>query len=105
MYSKLIEFYTGSTERVGLILRNGDIIEVENVCDQPEEGFEVSPADLIKYGDDIVGTWHTHPGANANLSMNDYETYLAWPHLEHYIIGSNGVAKYIVVNGDVLLDT
>lgn len=105
MYSKLLEFNTGKVERVGFILNDGEIVEVENICDKPEEGFEVSPEDIIQFSDRMIATWHTHPDESANLSTNDYENYLEWPHLEHYIIGTNGVAKYVVEDGDVILVT
>lgn len=89
-------------ERCGLILRNGKIIETTNIAENPELGFEVPVEELFKFHDDLVGTWHTHPGQNSNLSERDYFGFLQWPDLTHYIIGTDGVSAYIVEDGVVL---
>lgn len=51
---------------------------------------------------DTVGTFHTHPGKSANLSYDDYETFMAYPGLKHYIVGKEGVKAYKVVDGRLL---
>lgn len=89
-------------ERCGLILKDGTVIEVDNVADEPEKGFEIPAEKLIEYEDDLAGTWHTHPGEGKNLSARDYHGFLTWPKLSHYIIGNDGVAKYVVEDGVVL---
>lgn len=99
----LLSKLDGSLERVGFVLKSGEVIEVENKCDNPEEGFDVSGTDIIRYSGDAVATWHTHPNVTANLSMNDYETFLNWSELDHYIIGTDGVVKYIVVEGELIV--
>lgn len=88
-------------ERVGFVLKDGTVVEVTNVCSEPEEGFEVSAEDLVTYSSDAVATWHTHPGASRNLSIKDYEMFLDWSDLDHYIIGDDGVRRYTVMDGDV----
>lgn len=95
--------YDGDTERVGFVLKTGEIVEVENVCPQPTEGFDVKGEDIVKYYDLAASTWHTHPGASNNLSVNDYQTFLNWPDHTHFIIGNDGVREYRVENGDVLI--
>ena len=50
------------SERVGFILEDGELVEVENVCPEPEEGFEVRGEDLVEYAERAVASWHTHPG-------------------------------------------
>jgi proteasome lid subunit RPN8/RPN11 len=89
-------------ERVGFILQDGQIIEVANVCHDPVNGFEVSGEELIKYEDVAVASWHTHPNTDSNLSFGDYTSFLNYPKLAHYIVGTDGVACYTVENGKVL---
>jgi proteasome lid subunit RPN8/RPN11 len=101
--SKLLSKLTGETERVGYILKSGEIVEVENVCPEPKEGFEVKGEDILKYEADAVASWHTHPGMTSNLSANDYETFLEWPSLDHFIVGTDGVTKYVVQDDEVLI--
>lgn len=102
MLDRLLEFYEGDEERVGFILRNGEIVEVENVCHDPKNGFDVKGEDLIRYEHEMVATWHTHPGADSNLSQGDYESFRAWPNLRHYIIGQDGIRAYEVRDGEVV---
>lgn len=104
----LVNFLKGCTsqhEQVGFILRSGEIVEVKNVCTDPKNGFQVSGEDLLQYSDDVVATWHTHPGATSNLSMGDYESFKNWPQWRHFIAGSDGIAEYYVdVDGELLRD-
>lgn len=101
--SDLLKLYEGPFERVGFILKTGEIVEVENICEDPTEGFDVKGADILKYTPVAAATWHTHPDVDSNLSANDWHTFLNWPELEHYIIGNDGVTKFVVVDGDVLI--
>lgn len=98
----LLKKYDEQAERVGFVLKSGKIVEVENICDKPEEGFDVSGEDIARYAFDARATWHTHPNKDYNLSANDYNTFLMWPELDHYIVGNNGVRKYVVEDGEVL---
>lgn len=100
---KLSELYNSEVERVGFVMKNGDVVEVENQCDDPANGFDVSGEDILKYGTDSIATWHTHPDAPKNLSVGDYHTFLSWPSHRHYIIGNDGVAEYYVEDGEVLI--
>lgn len=87
---------------MGFVLKN-KLIEVENICDKPEEGFLVAAADLKKYLDTAVGTWHTHPGKTSNLSANDYQTFINFPSWDHYIVGTDGVTCYRVSEGRLIV--
>ena len=100
---KLLEYYTGSMERVGFILSDGSIVECTNVSPEPESSFIVSAEEIVAYCDRAVATWHTHPDADYNLSANDYEMFMSWPDLDHYIVGNNGVRKYVVEDGDLII--
>lgn len=73
-----------------------------NICDDPENGFDVSDADLNRYCDRAIATWHTHPGATKLLSVGDHETYRSNDELIHFIIGTDGVAAYYVEEGMVM---
>ncbi|MES0134517.1 hypothetical protein NKJ88_06075 [Mesorhizobium sp. M0016] len=95
--------YGGDVERVGFVLKNGKVIEVQNICENPAEGFDVSGEDIALYALTARATWHTHPNASHNLSANDFNTFLNWPELDHYIIGNDGIRKYIVEDGEVLI--
>ena len=103
--TKLSEFYADTgPERVGFVLNNGKVVEVNNVCPDPENGFEVNPIDIIMHEEELVGVWHTHPGASSNLSMDDHAGIKNWPNLTHYIIGKDGVRAYKVNAGSILID-
>lgn len=89
------------SEKVGLILSNGEIIHLDNVSPIPENAFEVRPGDLITYEDRAVASWHTHPTTEAELSGEDYVGFLMWPDLLHLIISATEVRGYVVKNGAV----
>ena len=90
-------------ERVGFVLLDGSIVEVENIAEDPENGFDVKPSDMVAYASVASATWHTHPGSHNNLSVKDYNAFKSWPQLDHYVIGKNGTRCYQVVDGDVLI--
>ena len=97
------KYQNDGPERVGFVLENNEVVEVKNVCPEPEEGFEVSGADIKRYAFVAVATWHTHPNDDFNLSPKDYEMFRDWPELAHYIVGNNGVRKYVVAEEEVLI--
>lgn len=90
-------------ERGGLILKDGSVIEFKNVAEVPKEGFlpEIT-VDLLAHLDNALATWHTHPGASANLSVEDWETFTQWPDHAHAIVGTDGVRWYRVERGVVI---
>ena len=100
---QLLDLYEGDEERCGFVLKSGDIVEVINICENPKEGFAVAGADLVRFTPIAQATWHTHPGSDSNLSANDWHSFLNWPELEHYIIGNDGITKFVVQNGEVLV--
>lgn len=99
----LSKYQGGTAERVGFILPGGVIVECKNISPKPEVSFEVSGEDLIRYADSAVATWHTHPDTDNNLSVDDYEMFLAWHTLEHFIVGTNGTRRYVIEDGEVLI--
>ena len=100
----LLDLYDGEVEHVGFVMSKNKVVQVENVSDSPATSFDVRGEDIIKYGDKALATWHTHPNGTSNLSAGDMETFLNWPDIPHYIIGTDGITKYIVVDGEVLID-
>jgi len=89
----LEDLYEDGPERVGFII-DDCIIEVDNICADPEQGFMIKTEDILQYADIATATWHTHPNVNSNISDEDYVTVKNWPKLVHYIIGNDGVSCY-----------
>src|SRR3546814_7260037 len=60
---KLIDLYNegSALERCGFVLRDGTVVEITNVHDEPERGFRMAPARVLEYVDnpDLVGTWRS----------------------------------------------
>lgn len=97
----------GAAERCGLIGADGEVIEVANVHAEPESGFHMEPiCFLAAVNEGAVATWHTHPGQDPNLSEEDMVGFLAWPSLEHHILGIRdgkpAVHSFAVKNGRVV---
>lgn len=86
---------------MGLILKDQTLVEIENKCTDPENGFETTGEEFVIYDGQILATWHTHPNQNSNLSAGDNSAFLNWPDLDHYIVGTDGVSRYYVENGKV----
>jgi proteasome lid subunit RPN8/RPN11 len=89
-------------ERCGFILKGNRMVEVKNIHDSPELGFEIDPEAIVRHEEQLKATWHTHPHGNSSLSQADYVCFLNWPTLEHYIISKDGVKRYVVEDGLVV---
>lgn len=89
--STLLEFAElkfGQPERCGVITAAGEVREIPNVHAEPEKGFHMDPTCFLSaIQEGAIGTWHTHPGRDPNLSEEDMVGFQAWPKLEHHIIG------------------
>ena len=85
-------------ERVGVVLADGSVVELKNVHPEPLNHFAVSTQDILVWllRADVVGTWHTHPGKDANLSVDDHRAFANWPKLRHHILGCDGLRSYEV---------
>ena len=93
----LFEFYSDEgPERCGFILKDGEIVELENCNPDPMQGFEIDSQDILAYLPHLSGVWHTHPGSTSVLSGEDQGYMLIWPDLEHFVIGQDGVRKYVI---------
>lgn len=90
-------------ERCGLLLEDGEIIETKNVHPEPDKGFEIDPKVILERLGDITGTWHTHPNKDSILSEDDIICYRAWPDLDHFILGRDGIRKYVVNDRGVVI--
>lgn len=91
-----------SPERCGFVLAGDVVVEVKNICEDPINGFDVSGRDIMEYEDLAIGTWHTHPDKNSNLTIDDHNSFLSYPQLTHYIVGSDGVSSYAVERGKII---
>jgi proteasome lid subunit RPN8/RPN11 len=95
-------------ERCGLLLDDGTVVEVANLHAEPERGCEMDPKAVLKCikAGGVIGTWHTHPDSDPNLSGEDYSAFLAWPDLRHVIVGMRDgkptVAEFVVEDGLVM---
>lgn len=99
----LHSYWNPTFESCGFVLKSGHVIEVENVSETPESNFEISEETLLRYESDVKATWHTHTGENANLSLEDYMTFLALPEFEHWIISKNRTICFFVQDSAVLI--
>jgi proteasome lid subunit RPN8/RPN11 len=91
-------------ERVGFITNDGEVVEVKNIHHTPDLAFDVDPKVMIAYEDKICATWHTHPITTSHLSSEDYVGFQMWPELLHLIVGTDGVAGYVIRNRAVVTD-
>jgi proteasome lid subunit RPN8/RPN11 len=100
--AELLEFYAEGPERGGFIPKDGTIVELSNTSEDTES-FQPDASEVIKHCDDALATWHTHPGASANLSVGDWESFIEWPALYHVIVGQNGEVRwYEIKRGGVV---
>jgi proteasome lid subunit RPN8/RPN11 len=101
---RLGEYYRDDgPERVGVVLTDGEIMELSNKAEDPSNTFSIDPEWLCQHQHHIAATWHTHPNAEANLSLADYTTFLAWPIFDHYIVGSDATLRFYVEDGIVFI--
>ena len=89
-------------ERVGLILRDGRIVELANSSAEPENSFLVLADDLLPYLDDAVATFHTHPMGGLDPSSDDIYCFQMWPDLEHWIVAPEGERRFRVEKNAVI---
>lgn len=86
-------------------MKTGEVVECLNIATEPGEQFVVRGEDLVQYGENAVATWHTHPGGDSNLSMEDYQGFANYPELRHYIVGFDGIRGYEVQEDDTIIQT
>lgn len=98
----LAKYQPTGHERGGLILSSGEPHEFPNISSEPEKIFVPDLSTVVDVLPQAVGTWHTHPGASANLSTEDEATFKSWPTFAHAIIGENGIRWYAVAGGLVV---
>jgi proteasome lid subunit RPN8/RPN11 len=96
-----------TTERCGLILKDGTTVEVANIADNPMTSYMMDPVAVLPFLDKAVGTWHTHPHTDPTLSSDDHDGFMLWPKLEHLIIGMRDgevtAIKYRIEDGLAVL--
>ena len=71
--------------------------------DEIEMYVEISGDDIQEIGlENIEIFWHSHPNNDENLSLQDYRSFLQYPHHKHRIYTENGFADYYVRRGFVM---
>lgn len=98
----LTDFWNPSVERCGFVLKSGEAVEVINTHEDTQQGFRINPQDILKYEDQVIATWHTHPKTSLNLSTADLNCFLAWPEWFHYIVYRGTIRCYYVEANRVL---
>lgn len=86
-------------ERGGYITSDFKIVEVENIATEKDNNFMFKCDDLEKLeSSDIIATFHTHVKKSSNLSKEDYDSFLNWEKLLHFIIGQDKISCYKVTD-------
>lgn len=81
----------------GYITKDLTVCEVKNIHPQKDNNFMFSCEDLEKLEDeDVIATFHTHPKKNSNLSKEDYDAFVNWEKLLHFIVGQDKITCYKV---------
>jgi proteasome lid subunit RPN8/RPN11 len=88
---------------VGLVLKDGTVLELLNISNTPDDAFEAPAEDMLKYADMTAVTWHTHVRGDANLSADDYHAFLCWPSYLHVIIFNADVRGFYVNDDGALI--
>lgn len=89
-------------ERCGIVLVGGEIVEIPNNSSYPRDSFVMSESDLEPFRPNMIATWHTHPRGPCNLSLEDYNTFMELPELQHLIITHKSVTAYGVEDDYVM---
>ena len=102
-YSELKKKWTPEQERCGLILKDGTILELENLHPDPVHFYEMNPE---KYLDEAWAIWHCHPQTTGNLSVDDYLNFSTPPMntFVHFIVDEKLVWRYVWEGGRLLVD-
>jgi proteasome lid subunit RPN8/RPN11 len=96
-------------ERCGVVLTTGEVVEIDNISEEPKLSFRMSPEQLLPYiqAGTVAETWHTHPYGDPNLSGEDHACFKLWPDFIHSIIGLRrgkpAVMRFRVKEGQVLV--
>lgn len=98
--SALLEFVDldDPNECCGVILADGDVMQLPNIHSDPAAGFHIEPKSFLEQLElGAIGTWHTHPQADPNLSHEDMAGFRQWPNLTHYIVGIRDGEPFVEV--------
>ena len=95
-------FYHPEFERCGFILKSGAVKEVKNISLNPRRSFEFPEDELQAHVEETLAFWHSHPKGNANLSVEDYLSFLNYPKHLHVIFCYDKYAVYGVRNNLVI---
>lgn len=95
---KLKRLQKSSNEEIGGYITEDDkVIECENVHPEKDNNFMFSCEDLEKLEcESTIATFHTHVNKSGNLSKEDYNAFLNWEKLLHFIVGEDKINCYKV---------
>lgn len=105
--NKLRTIYEKSEdERGGYITSDDLVFEVKNVHSDTKNNFMFSCEDLDKLDqENVIATFHTHPNKSSNLSKEDYDSFVNWEKLLHFIVGRDKITCYKVSEkGTVIIE-
>jgi proteasome lid subunit RPN8/RPN11 len=94
LHWETLEVETAQDERCGIVLRSGEILELQNSSTYPYNSFVISNVEIEPYKAEIAASWHTHPRGPHNLSIDDYNTFMDMPEIPHLIITHKSVSMY-----------
>ena len=98
------QYWNMDGERCGFVLRDGSLVEVENLASDPSNYFLISDESFEEYDGQIFASWHTHTHDSANISMADYETFTTSTLAKHVVVSRKAVAVFSMVGADLMLD-
>lgn len=58
-------------EACGFVLHDGDVVALVNQAPQARREYVIAPEDVARYGERIIGVFHSHPDGIAAFSARD----------------------------------
>lgn len=101
----LLSRYDPDNERGGVVLEDGTVVELNNVAEDTSETFLASPSQILPFLDNMTATWHTHTKESANLSSEDFTTFVGLPDYEHIIVGVNNEIRFYKVKNNAVVNS
>lgn len=99
LVKSLCSKWNPEVERCGIVLLDGEVVELPNVWHEPERGFGILHEDvapyIAKHGIDyFLGVWHTHPSNTCHPSELDRIGWISIPGVRYFIVTESEVAEW-----------
>lgn len=90
---KIIEYMNTALpeEGCGFLLQDGNFVAIENISEDPENSFEISPLDWM--GLDVKALIHSHPDGSQYLSTADREHQID-TEIDWWVVANDEIYKY-----------